>query len=181
MDRILRRTQGNLLIHNELDRFAETSDERQVRSFSNSLRLEDVSSEVHDRSKPYAGALFDGLLEIHQAILYDRGLSRIDPRRFSNLRHQIPTDVLDAALSRDQPDYQFRHFEVKAALAEARDIMGESLTRSWRLMDPDNVSFVEAAMAFVASMAEGRGRPYVNQIQDCFVWREIFVKLRGEK
>ncbi len=173
MDRILRRTQGNLLIHNELDRFAEISDEKQLRSFSNSLRLDDVSSEIHDRSKPYTGALFDGLLEVHQAILFDRGLSPIDPRQFSDLRRQLPASTLANSIAVPQPDYEYRHFEVKAALAEARDIMGESLVRSWQLLDPEDVTFDEAAAAFIISMAQGRGRRYANQLEDCFAWREI--------
>ena len=95
LDRLLRRTQGNLLIHNELDRFAETSGEKQVRSFSNSLRLSDVSFEVHDRSKPFGAALFDCLIEVHQALLFDRGLSDLDPRAFSDLRRQIdPAEIV---------------------------------------------------------------------------------------
>ena len=132
LDRLLRRTQGNLLIHNELDRFAETSDEKQVRSFSNSLHLSDVSFEVHDRSKPFGAALFDCLIEVHQALLFDRGLSDLDPRAFSDLRRQIDPAEIERELTGDRSGYEFRHFAIKAALAEARDIIGEALVRSWR-------------------------------------------------
>jgi hypothetical protein len=174
LDRILRRTQGNLLIHNELDRFAETSDEKQVRTFSNSLRLGDVSYDAHDRSKPFGAALFDCLFEVHQALLYDRGLSDVDPRAFSDLRRQMQPSQIELELAADQSDYEYRHFAVKAALAEARDIVGEALVRSWGRLDADMLDFETAAVAFIEAAAEGRGRAYSSQYQDCFRWREIF-------
>ena len=157
LDRLLRRTQGNLLIHNELDRFAETSAEKQVRSFSNSLRLGDVSFEAHDRSKPFGAALFDCLIEVHQALLFDRGLSDLDPRAFSDLRRQIDPAEIVRELAGDRSGYEFRHFAVKAALAEARDIIGEALVRSWRVLDPDDLDFATAAEAFLDAMDRGRG------------------------
>jgi hypothetical protein len=173
LDRILRRTQGNLLIQNELDRFAETSAEKQVRSFSNSLRLGDVSLEVHDRSKPFGAALFDGLVEVHQTLLFDRGLSDLDPRLFSDLRRQIDPEEIARELSGDRSGYEFRHFAVKAALAEARDITGEALVRSWGALDPESLDFETAAVAFLDAIDRGRGWQFANQIEDCFAWRGI--------
>ncbi len=174
LDRLLRRTRGNLLLENELDRFAETSNERQIRTFSNSLRLGDVSREVHDRSRPFGGALFDSLIEVHQALLYDRGLSDIDPRRFSDLRRQMEPSLIERALADDAAAYEFRHFAVKAALAEARDIVGEALVRSWPRLDPYDLDFATAAEAFLVAVDRGRGRPFAPQIEDCFGWRGIF-------
>jgi hypothetical protein len=173
LDRILRRTAGNLLIHNELDRFAEISDEKQIRSFSNSLRLSDVGDEVHDRSRPFAGALFDGLLEVHQSLLFARGLSSIDPRQFSNLRRQVPGAALDRDLRSGRADYQFKHFAVKSALADARDIVGQALARSWRALDPDDLTFERAADAFLTALYDARQERYATQFEDCFAWREI--------
>ncbi|MEI5680435.1 MULTISPECIES: hypothetical protein [unclassified Mesorhizobium] len=173
LDRVLRRTGGNLLIHNELDRFAETGDESQLRNFSNSLRLNDVSFEVHDRSKPFAGALFDCLLEVHQSLLFDRGISRLDPRKYSDLRRQMPVSQIEERLSATKSDYRFRHFATKAALTDARDIIGEAMIRSWRTLDPDHINFEDAAAAFLHEAELGRGRSNVNQFEDCFRWREI--------
>ena len=174
LDRLLRRTQGNLLIHNELDRFAETSGEKQVRSFSNSLRLGDVSFEPHDRSKPFGAALFDCLIEVHQALLFDRGLSDLDPRAFSDLRRQIDPEELVRELTGDRSGYEFRHFAVKAALTEARDIIGGALVRSWRVLDADELDFATAAAAFLDAVDRGPGRAYAAQAEDCFRWRGIF-------
>jgi hypothetical protein len=173
MDRILRRTRGNLLVHNELDRFAEISDERRIRSFSNSLKLGDVGGEVHDRSRPFAGALFDGLLEIHQSLAFARGLSAIDPRAFRDLRREMPDATVGQVLRDGADRYDLRHFGLKAALAEARDIIGEALTASWTRLDPDTLDFAAAAEAFLDAADRGRARPWTTQLEDCFAWRQI--------
>jgi hypothetical protein len=172
-DRLLRRTRGNLLVNNELDRFAEVSPERQLRSFSHSLHLGDVSAVPHDRSKPFSAALFDALVEVHQSLLFERGLSDLDPRAFSDLRRQLNPEELEHELLGDRDGYEFRHFAVRAALAEARDIIGEPLVRSWRRLDPDGLDFAIAAEAFLEAMERGRGLPFVNQAEDCFRWRGI--------
>ncbi|UVC10529.1 hypothetical protein IHQ71_08035 [Rhizobium sp. TH2] len=173
IDRILRRTGGDLLINNELDRFAELSDEKQIRSFNNSLRIGDVSEEVHDRSKPFAAALFDCLVEVYQTILFDRGLSDLDPRRFSDLRRQMPLELIEAGLNRSRPDYESRHFASKAALQEARDIVGQCVVRSWTHLEPDRLTFEAAAEALLEEADRGRSRPYMDQFEDCMKWREI--------
>lgn len=173
IDRILRRTGGDLLINNELDRFAELSDEKQIRSFNNSLRTTDVSDEVHDRSKPFAAALFDCLVEVYQTILFDRGISDLDPRRFSDLRRQMAPERIEAGLNRSRSDYEPLHFASKAALQEARDIVGECVVRSWEYLEPDSLTFQVAAEALLDEADRGRARPYVSQFEDCMKWREL--------
>ncbi len=173
LDRILRRTAGDLLVNNELDRFAELSDEKQVRNFNNSLRLSDVSDDVHDHSKPFAGCLFDCMVEIYQRLLFERGLSDIDPRRYSNLRQQMAPDLIEASLQASKSSYELKHFASKAALQEARDIIGECVVRSWAYLEPDNLTFEMAAEAMLATAEQGRARPYLTQMEDCMRWREI--------
>ena len=70
-----------------------------MRLFSHSLKLGDVGSEVHDLSKPFAGALFDMLIEIYQVLLFERGLSDLDPRDFSDLRSELSGSELERELS----------------------------------------------------------------------------------
>jgi len=173
LDRALRRTGGNLLLHNELDRFAELSDEKQLRSLNNSLRLSDVSDEVHDQSKPFAAGLFDCLIEVYQTLLFERGLSRIDPRRFSNLRQQLAPQLIEAGLRPARKSDDLSHFALKSALQEARDIVGEALMRSWRYLEPDTVTFESAAKALIQAALRGRGNSYAVQFEDCMRWREI--------
>jgi hypothetical protein len=174
VDRILRRTGGNLLIHNELDRFAELSHEKQLRSLNNTLTAADVGNDVHDRSKPFAAALFDSLTEIYQTLLFERGVSDLDPRRFSNLRQQMAPTLIEESLRSSRSDYEKRHFASKAALQEARDILGQALVWSWARLDPDRLTFQGAAEALLISSDEGRARPYVGQIEDCVKWRQIW-------
>jgi hypothetical protein len=171
LDRILRRTRGNLLVMNELDRFAELSEEKQVRRFSNSLRMQDVGDEVHDRSRPFAGALFDTLIEIYQVILFERGLTALDPRAFAHMRLELPRIAVERELSIAASDYELRHFAVKAALAEARDLLGEALMGSWASLDPDDFSLADAKDALVATALAGRGARYADRIADNFAWR----------
>ncbi|AIC30236.1 peptidase GluZincin family protein (plasmid) [Rhizobium etli bv. mimosae str. IE4771] len=173
LDRLLRRTGGNLLLHNELDKFAELSDEKQVRSLNNSLRIGDVSREVHDRSKPFAAGLFDCLIEVYQSLLFERGLSDIDPRRFSDLRQQMAPALIEEALHGSPASYELMHFAAKAALQEARDIIGQALIRSWTYLDPDSLTFETAALAFLEAASRGRGISYLDQLDDCMRWRGI--------
>ncbi|WP_230531057.1 gluzincin family metallopeptidase [Microvirga roseola] len=171
LDRILRRTRGNLLVMNELDRFAELTDERQVRRLSHSLRLPDVGSEVHDRSRPFAGAFFDALIEVYQVILFERGLTELDPRDFSYLRMELGAHELERQLQTTAEDYALRHFAVKAALADARDILGRTLARSWRFLEADGLSFGDAREALVLAARSGPDRAYADLIAANFAWR----------
>ncbi len=173
VDRLLRRTRGNLLINNELDRFAELSEEKQIRSFNNSLRSSDVGAEVHDHSKPFAAGLFDCLLEVYQTLLFERGLSDLDPRRFGSLRQEMSPDLIERNLSSSRADYELKHFASKAVLQEARDIVGEAVVGSWRHLQPDDLTFQSAADAFLEVADRGRARPYASQFEDCMRWREI--------
>jgi hypothetical protein len=159
LDLILRRSKGNLYVMNELDRIGAISSEKQLRMASHSLKMRDVGLDVHDRSRPFTGAVFDTLVAIFQYLLFERGLSRIDPRRISDLRRELSSDDIDLALGLPGGSYERRHYAVKSALEEARDLVGEMLTSSWRSFDPDEFSWPQAALAMVT---------YEN-----FAWREL--------
>lgn len=173
VDRILRRTRGNLLITNELDRFAEKGDERQIRVVSHSLKLADVGAEIHDASKPFAGALFDTLIEVFHVLLSERGLSRLDLGEVEDVRSELTNDQIEDLLAISRADYERTHFAVKSALLEARDITGEALAGSWSMLQADGLSFGEAAEAVLASLAGGRGRRFVDRMATNFRWRGI--------
>jgi hypothetical protein len=173
LDVVLRRTRGNLLIANELDRFGEICDERQIRLFSHSLRMSDVSVEVHDLSKPFAGALFDILIEIYQILLFERGLSDFDPRDFRDLRSELSEEDMREQLSLSLGSNDRRLFALKSALEEARDLVGEMLVRSWEELEPHSITFQEAAEALIAAAESGRARRFASTVIDNFAWREI--------
>jgi hypothetical protein len=173
LDRILRRTKGNLHIANELDRLAEPADERSVRSASHSLRLSDVGAEVHDRSKPFTGALFDTLLEIYQLILVERGLSDLDPRGLNVLRSDLSQSDIERELSVSRSDYERRHFAAKSALIEARDLVGETLAASWDDLSADDLTYRAAAEALVQAAEERRARRFADSFHANFAWRQL--------
>jgi hypothetical protein len=173
LDLLLRRTRGNLLIANELDHFAELSDEKQVRLFSHSLRMSDVSAEVHDLSKPFAGALFDVLVEIYQVLLFERGLSDLDPRDFRDLRNELSEGELEQQLSVSLGSNDSRHFVLKSALEEARDLVGEILVRSWEELEPETLDYSRAAEAMIMAAEKGRSSRFAGSVIDNFAWREI--------
>jgi len=173
LDRILRRTRGNLLIANELDRFAETGEERQIRVLSHSLRLADVGMEVHDLSKPFAGALFDTLLEAFQSLLAERGLARFDLGEVEDVRAELSTEEIEEQLSLSREDYEPMHYAMKSALSEARDLVGAALARSWLRLGADELSFVEAAEALLMALDDGRGRWLTGRMEQNFRWRGI--------
>lgn len=173
LDLLLRRTRGNLLIANELDRFGELSDEKQVRLFSHSLRMSDVSAEVHDLSKPFAGALFDILVEIYQVLLFERGLSDLDPRDFRDLRRELSQEELEEQLSASLGANDSRHYVLKSALEEARDLVGEILVRSWEELEPENLDYRWAAEAMIVAAETGRASRFAGSVVDNFAWRGI--------
>ena len=139
---------------------------------------------MHDRSKPFGAALFDCLIEVHQALLFDRGLSDLDPRAFSDLRRQIDPAEIERELAGDRSGYEFRHFAVKAALAEARDIVGEALVRSWRALDPDDLDFADRGGGLPRRGGPGARAAVRGQAEDCFRWRGIlwaYIIIEGDE
>ena len=173
LDRILRRTRGNLLIANELDHLAELSDEQSVRVASHSLRLSDVGFQVHDRSKPFMGALFDTLVEIYHLLLVERGLANLDTRTFSELRLDLTQEEIEQELNISQTDYELRHFALKSALVEARDMVGETLVHSWDALVVDDFTLSDAAHAFARAAETGRMRVFADRVYENFLWREL--------
>jgi hypothetical protein len=173
LDRILRRTKGNLLISNELDRLAELSDSKQIRMASHSLKMSNVGSEVHDRSRPFTGAIFDTGVEIFQLLLCERGLAKLDTRTIRDVRSDLTQNDIEDELAVSRDDYELRHFATKATLIEARDLVGEMLMGSWQRLDAEVLTFHDAAEAIVSAAEAGRGRRFADRVYENFAWREI--------
>ena len=76
MDRLLRHCDGNLLVLNELNRIAELTGDRQIRvAASNARRMSEVTAEIHDRSRPFTGAVFDTLVDVYHTALVREGFA----------------------------------------------------------------------------------------------------------
>lgn len=168
IDRLLRRTQGNLLLFNELNRFAETSPETQIRRATNFRQMSQVTREVHDRSLPFTGAIFDAVIELYHRNLVangcaDQRLLDLDIRQLSRAEWDWFGELTVEAF-RDRP------LLFKAALVAARDAVGQALAGSLRILRVEGLLLADAAEAVIA--AAGRG-PTADALEANFSWREI--------
>lgn len=171
VERLLRATRGNLLTLNELNRIAELSAERQIRMASNSRRMSETSDEIHDRSRPFTGAVFDVLVETyHRELvrhdLIDERLLDLDPMWLDATDLEWIDRHLALSFAR-QP------FGFKAALAVARDAVGRTLCHSWDWIQPEAVTFRAAALAMTDVAAETGDDGFARNVEENFVWREI--------
>lgn len=170
LERLLRRCHGNLLTLNELNRIVELTGERQIRLASNSRRLSEVTSEVHDRSRPFTGAMFDTLVDRFHALLVEEGLA--DTRLLDIDVRDFDGALLDRLTALTASAYRARPFLFKSALARARDEVGLVLARAWRMLDPDHLSFDRIAVAVLESALDGEP-DLTAGFEANFRWREI--------
>ncbi|WP_184471631.1 hypothetical protein [Rhizobium esperanzae] len=167
IDRLLRRTKGNLLLYNELNRFAETSPETQIRLATNFRRMSEVTSEVHDRSLPFLGAIFDTIVELYHRELVASGCA--DHRLLSVNLRDLAQDEFDwfrqstATACRDRPLF------FKQALTKARDSVGAAIGAALHRLDPDTMRLGDAALAIISAA----DLQTAAQLEENFVWREI--------
>jgi hypothetical protein len=170
LDRLLRHCDGNLLVLNELNRIAELTGDRQIRLASNPRRLSEVTNEIHDRSRPFTGAIFDTIVDRFHGRLAERGLA--DAGLLGIDIHDIDEARL-ARISRFTTDaFRARPYLFKTALIEARDEVALALAQAWSRLDPDRVSFSEAA-ANVCDCGAEASRPLSARFEENFRWREI--------
>jgi hypothetical protein len=167
IDRLLRRTQGNLLLFNELNRFAETSPERQIRLATNFRRMSEVTSEVHDRSLPFVGAVFDSIVEIYHRQLVASGCA--DTRLLDIDLRDLTLDEFDRFRQLTAESFRARPLFFKLALINARDAVGKALAASLRTLDPNTLRIDQAASAVIAA-ADSK---VAERLEANFAWREI--------
>lgn len=170
IDRLLRGCDGNLLLLNELNRIGELSGDRQIRLACNDRRLSDVAQEVHDRSRPFTGAVFDTVVDLfHRTLagegIVDERLPRIDIRN-------IDAAALNDISAVTKSAYRDRPLLFKSALVEARDRVGQSLASAWGALDPSTVTFFDAAKAMIEN-ADRRDPALADLLAVNFHWREI--------
>lgn len=179
LDRLLRGCSGNLLTMNELSRIAELSGDRQIRIASNERRMSTVTTEVHDLSRPFTGAVFDTLIEIYHDNIVERGLVSIPPGYDSTSLRELNGREIEQVGASFTEAYEGRHFLCKAALEEARDLVGAGIANSWRKIDADGFSYAEAGLA-IAESIEALGDPKsAERMIENLEWREILMPGQG--
>ncbi len=172
MDRLLRRGSGNLLAMNELNAFAELADERQVRIAGNARKMSEVGEEPHDRSRPFTGAFFDAVVETYHNMVVDQGLVDLPRHGIADAR-DLNVDLADRYGRAFEESYDLNHFRFKAALSDARDIMGTALARSWATLDNQNLDYVTAGYAVCDMLQEMNEGRVAETVMECLYWREI--------
>jgi hypothetical protein len=173
LDRILRSTKGNIYTLNEINRIAELSDTRQIRIASNGRKMSDVTEDIHDLSRPLTGAFFDALVYVFVEQLQQQGLIGPDLRQAILLPSRRFEDA-DWIQRQFDKIYVNRHFQFKAALMVARDIIGHRLCATWKRLSPNDLSYSDVATAFLVSHKAPGGDPYRAELIEIFHWREIY-------
>lgn len=172
---LLETTSGNLYTFNELNRFAELSDNEQIRVASNDRRLSEFArgwSDEHDLSQPLTGALFDVLVDVFHESLLDRGL--IDPR-VEDLSDQIEDSPDYEAIMQPLFDqaYEADPAGFKEALLDARDYMGVALARTWSRLSPHYLNYDDVGETLLEVDRELTGGRHQRIIVNDFRWRDI--------
>ncbi|MBB4185599.1 hypothetical protein [Sinorhizobium terangae] len=167
IDRLLRRTRGNLLLYNELNRFAETSPETQIRLATNFRRMSETTREVHDRALPFIGAIFDTIVELYHRELVERDCA--DTRLLDFDIRDLEQDEFDRFRQMTAAAFQVKPMFFRLALTAARDAVGQALAGALPTLDPDTLRLDQAANA-VISAASGAT---AELLEANFAWREI--------
>jgi hypothetical protein len=167
LERLLRRTRGNLLLYNELNRFAETSPESQIRLATNFRRMSEVTREVHDRALPFVGAIFDSIVDLYHRELVSSGCA--DARLLDVDLRDLALDEFNRFRELTSAAYKAKPLLFKLALIAARDAVGRALAGSLKSLDPNTLRLEQAANAVVAA-ANGAA---AELLEENFIWREI--------
>jgi len=182
-DHVLQSCRGNLYVENEMNRIGELSGTRQIRQATNRLRLSDVISldtpakdvtgkQVHKLGQPHTGAVFDILAEFYLDRLIAEKLVTQDMA--DTMREAAGRDAVDTVDPDCLADAYAREPEgFRAALCDARDMLGLRLAEAWRRLTPHHFTFDGELAMMLRVDREMSGRRYQRMIRDCFEWRGI--------
>lgn len=148
---LLDNTSGNLYTFNRLNRFAETSDNKQIRVAANDSRLSDFAAgwdSEHKLSQPLTGAMFDVLIDVFHENLLDAGLI---PPEMEDLSDKLEGDPRYLDILQGQFDQYYARDPqgFKDALLLARDYLGTYLADAWRMLDPRTISYKGVGNALI--------------------------------
>lgn len=182
-DHVLDACRGNLYVANEMTNIGELSPTRQIRQASNSLRLSDVISldtppndvtgkQIHKLGQPHTGAVFDMLTEFYLDRLVAERLVSHDLA--ATMRASAQRDTLNDVDPECMADAYAQDREgFRAALCDARDMLGLRLAEAWRRLTPHDFSFAKELAMVLRVDREMSGSAHTRMIRDCFAWRGI--------
>jgi hypothetical protein len=170
LDRLLRHCNGNLLVLNELNRIAELTGDRQIRLASNSRKLSEVTNDVHDRSRPFTGAVFDTIVDCYHARLVREGLA--DEQLLNIDIKDVDADTLQEISKFTTQAFRARPFLFKRALTDSRDEVASALALMWPRLDVDRLTFVSTSENLI-EQGYIINRFLGDKLQENLAWREL--------
>lgn len=179
LDRLLHASRGNIYTLNEINRIGEVSESRQIRVASNNRKMSDVTSEIHDLSRPVTGAMFDMIAYLYVEELRRRRLIGEDLRE-ALLTAERRTDP-EALQTRFESAYANRHFQFKSALMDARDAVGLRLASTWSTMSATDFKYSDLLTALLDVDYRLTGDLYQEELSEIFRWREIYEEILGKE
>jgi len=175
LDELFANTRGNLYTLNELNRFAELSEQTQIRLASNTVKMsafQDGWSDEHKLALPLTGAVFDILCDIYHRLLIERGLIDRELVRLVDEEHRLGEnealiqDGFDAAYARGPRGF-------REGLCDAREWLGQYLSETWQRLTIDGFCYVMVADTMLEVDRDLGGGRFRQTIESSFRWREI--------
>ena len=175
LDELFANTRGNLYALNELNRFAELSEQTQIRLASNAVKLSafrDGWRDEHQLALPLTGAIFDILCDIYHRLLIERGLIGRALVRLVEEEHRLGENEARIQAGFDEA-YARGPNGFRKSLCDAREILGQYLSETWQRLTADDFSYVMLANTMLEVDQElGDGR-FWGAIDSSFRWREF--------
>ncbi len=180
---VLRVTEGDIYLANELNRIGELSATRQIRSASNALRMSDVISldtppdkvkgkEAHTLGQPLTGAIFDIIVDFYLERLVAFRL--VDRTLVDALRLAARDDKLAEADDSPLRDaYASEPEGFHAALCDARDMVGLRFAATLHRLQAANLTFARVGSIFLDIDRQLSGAANQAMVLESFAWREI--------
>jgi hypothetical protein len=183
VDNLLDNTRGNLYVLNKLNRFAELTDNEQIRLAANSCTLSDFAdgwTSEHDLGQPLTGAMFDILVDIFHENLVDSGLISAEMEDLVDQIEGHPEFQEQIQELHDETYWQ-NPDGFKQALLNARDIMGTYLAETWSRLSAEHFSFADVGEAFSNVDLDFSGGRYASVIHNNLRGREIGTVVVGPR
>jgi hypothetical protein len=182
VDQLLARTRGNLFAPSTLSRMGElriprSPTEPAVRSLRNRETLTSARRTMereghapHHYAVPFAGAVFDLLVELYERNLTRRSLIPSALGRRSRNARGIEPHSITREFARH---YQRAEAGFKDALLDARDTLGRLLARAWDATSPRGLTFGRVVANLIAVDRQLYGGAHTALIRRLFRAREI--------
>ncbi len=172
---LLNNTSGNLYTYNKLSRFAEMSDNNQIRLAANDRVMSefvDGWDDEHKLAQPLTGAMFDILVDLFHEHLLELGLI---PPEMEEMSDRLEGDPAYSSILQDDFDkfYALNPEGFKQALETARDQLGTFVADAIPMFGRRQISFAEFGKALEEVDQELTGGQNYKIIHRNFLIREI--------